>query len=41
MKLRFRIWAFAFDACNTLGLPFSWSLRCVKGMSDATDWGEA
>jgi hypothetical protein len=41
MTLRWKLWAFAFDACAVLGLPFSWHLRCVKGMSDATDWGDA
>ena len=38
MRLRFRLWAWAFD----LGLWLGWSRlhqRAVQGMSDATDWG--
>jgi hypothetical protein len=39
--VRFRLWALAFDACSVFGLPFPWALRCVRGMSDATDWRDA
>jgi len=38
IRLRWLLWANAFDACSVLGLPFSWSLRCVRGMADATRW---
>lgn len=40
MALRFHLWASAIDLVSWCGFSGSalW-LRCVRGMSDATDWG--